>query len=163
MVAGFADALAPGLLLAQALGRWGNYFNQELYGRPTTLPWAVRIDTAHRPAVTPDIGLYHPTFLYESLWCLAAAALLVWAERRFHLTHGRLFALYVAVYTVGRAWIEALRVDHANHIVGLRLNTWTCLVVFLAAVLYPLRAGRADVGGDADHSGGTGRRAPAAP
>jgi prolipoprotein diacylglyceryltransferase len=107
----------------------GQLFNQELHGAPTALPWAVRIDPAHRPVDTPDVGLYHPTFLYESLWCLAAAALLVWADRRFRLTRGRLFALYVAVYTVGRAWIEALRVDHANHVLGLRLNTWTCLVV----------------------------------
>lgn len=138
----FADALAPGLLVAQAIGRLGNYFNQELYGGPTTLPWALRIDPAHRPADTPDIGLYHPTFLYEALWCLAAAALLLWAERRFNLTRGRLFALCVAAYTLGRVRIEALRVDHANHILGLRLNTWTCLVVFLAATAYLLRARR---------------------
>ncbi|HEX4357812.1 MAG TPA: prolipoprotein diacylglyceryl transferase [Pseudonocardia sp.] len=130
----FADALAPGLVVAQAIGRWGNYFNQELYGRATTLPWALEIDPAHRPAATPGIGLYHPTFLYECLWDLGVAVLLIWAERRWRLRRGNLFALYVALYTVGRAWIEALRVDQANHFFGLRLNDWTSLIVFLVAV-----------------------------
>jgi prolipoprotein diacylglyceryl transferase len=132
----FLDAVAPGLVVAQAIGRWGNWFNQELYGGPTTLPWALEIDPAHRPPATPDIGLYHPTFLYESLWDLDVAVLLVWAGRRWALNNGRLFGLYVAAYTVGRAWIEALRVDHANHFLGLRLNDWTSLIVFLAAVVF---------------------------
>ena len=130
----FGDALAPGLVLAQAIGRWGNYFNQELFGRPTTLPWALEIDPAHRPADTPMIGLYHPTFLYESVWNVAVAVLLLWVDRRFSVARGRLFALYVAAYTVGRGAIEALRVDHANHFLGLRLNDWTSVVVFLAAL-----------------------------
>lgn len=130
----FGDALAPGLVLAQAVGRWGNYFNQELYGRPTTLPWALQIDPAHRPVDTPTIGLYHPTFLYESLWNIAIAVLLLWVDRRYTVARGKLFALYVAAYTLGRGAIEALRVDHANHFLGLRLNDWTSLVVFLAAV-----------------------------
>ena len=132
----FADALAPGLAAAQAIGRWGNYFNQELYGAPTSLPWALWIDPANRPPDTPDIALYHPTFLYESLWDIGVAVLLVWAGKRFSLRDGRLFALYVASYTVGRAWVEALRVDHANHFLGLRLNDWTSLVVFVGAVVY---------------------------
>lgn len=139
----FGDALAPGLVLAQAIGRWGNYFNQELFGRPTTLPWALAIDPAHRPADTPTVGLYHPTFLYESVWNVAVAVLLLWVDRRFSLPRGKLFALYVAAYTVGRGAIEALRVDHANHFLGLRLNDWTSLVVFLAAVAvlaWPRRA-----------------------
>ena len=131
----FADAAAPGIALAQALGRWGNWFNQELYGRPTTLPWAVKIDPEHRVS-TPDIATYHPTFLYESLWCIGVAILVIWAEKRFRLAYGRTFALYVAAYTVGRAWIEWLRVDSAHHILGLRLNDWTSLIVFLAAVGY---------------------------
>jgi prolipoprotein diacylglyceryl transferase len=126
------DALAPGLVLAQAIGRWGNYFNQELYGGPTTLPWALQIDPAHRPADTPTIGLYHPTFLYESIWDIAVAVLLLWVDRRFKLSRGKLFALYVAAYTLGRGAIEALRVDHANHLLG--LNDWTSLLVFLAAL-----------------------------
>ncbi|PVU84325.1 prolipoprotein diacylglyceryl transferase (plasmid) [Cellulomonas sp. WB94] len=141
-LADFADVVAPGLVVAQAIGRWGNYFNQELYGGPTTLPWALQIDPAHRPAETPGIGLYHPTFLYESIWDVGVAVLLVWAGRRFGLRNGRLFALYVAAYTVGRAWIEALRVDHANHVLGLRLNDWTSLIVFAAAVAFFVVRGR---------------------
>ncbi|MBA2471665.1 MAG: prolipoprotein diacylglyceryl transferase [Pseudonocardiales bacterium] len=137
-LADFADAMAPGLVVAQAIGRWGNYFNQELYGGPSTLPWALEIDPAHRPPDTPDIGLYQPTFLYESLWDIGVAVLLVCAGRRFGLRNGRLFALYVAAYTAGRAWIEALRVDHANHFLGLRLNDWTSLVVFFAAIAFLL-------------------------
>jgi prolipoprotein diacylglyceryl transferase len=130
----FADALAPGLVLAQAIGRWGNWFNQELYGAPTTLPWALHIDPANRPADSAGIALYHPTFLYESLWNVGVFLLLLWAEKRFRLTSGRLFALYIAAYTVGRLWVEALRVDHANHILGLRLNIWTSIIIFAAAV-----------------------------
>jgi prolipoprotein diacylglyceryl transferase len=132
----FADALAPGLVLAQAIGRWGNYFNQELYGKPTTLPWGLLIDPAHRPATTPGQGVYQPTFLYESLWDLGVVVLLLWADRRWTLHSGRLFALYVLAYTAGRAWVEALRDDHANHIAGLRLNDWTSLLVFAAAASY---------------------------
>jgi prolipoprotein diacylglyceryl transferase len=180
-LADFADALAPGLVLAQAIGRWGNYFNQELYGAPTTLPWGLWIDPANRPADSPDIALYQPTFLYESLWDLGVLVLLLWAGKRFALRDGRLFALYVAAYTVGRAWVEALRVDHANHFLGLRLNDWTSLIVFAGAVTYliarrprhddpdrplpavtgPLSQDRAAPGNDPavgpDSSGGPGR------
>ncbi|WP_371672139.1 prolipoprotein diacylglyceryl transferase [Streptomyces sp. NBC_00289] len=129
----WADALAPGIALAQALGRWGNWFNQELYGKPTDLPWALKITSSTDGRVP---GTYHPTFLYESLWCLGVALLVIWADRRFKLGHGRAFALYVAAYCVGRAWIEYLRVDDAHHILGLRLNDWTALVVFVLAVTY---------------------------
>jgi prolipoprotein diacylglyceryl transferase len=138
----FADAVAPSLVLAQAIGRFGNYFNQELYGAPSTLPWALSIDPAHRPADTPDIATYHPTFLYESLWCVGVFFLLIWAEKRFQLGYGRLFALYVAGYTLGRVWIEALRVDNVNHVLGLRLNIWTSLIMFSAAVAYLVLARR---------------------
>ncbi len=134
----FADALAPGLGFAQATGRFGNYFNQELFGRPSGLPWALRIDPARRPADTPHVATYQPTFLYEAIWDSAAAATVLWAERRFRLGAGRAFALYVALYTLGRGWIEYLRVDHANHLFGLRLNDWTCLVVFAGSVAYLL-------------------------
>jgi prolipoprotein diacylglyceryl transferase len=152
----FADALAPGLVLAQAIGRWGNYFNQELYGRPTTLPWALRIDPAHRPPDMPDIGLYHPTFLYECLWDIGVAILLLWVDRRFTVRRGKLFALYVAAYTVGRAWVEALRIDHANHFLGLRLNDWTSLIVFLAALAVLLWPSRSTAGsGGPDSTLGT--------
>lgn len=140
----FADAVAPALVVAQAVGRWGNYFNQELYGRATTVPWALEIDPAHRPPDTPAIATYHPTFLYESIWDLAVALVLIWAERRFRVRRGNLFALYVALYTLGRGWIEALRVDHANHLLGLRLNDWTSLVMFCAAVtVFAVRQWRA--------------------
>jgi len=131
-VAALGDAVAPGVAVAQAIGRLGNYFNQELYGRPTSLPWALHI--THPSEGAP--GYYHPTFLYESLWDLGVAAFLIWADRKWRLGHGRLFALYVAAYSVGRAWIEALRIDHANHLLGLRLNDWTALLVFLGAVVY---------------------------
>ncbi|GAA1999601.1 prolipoprotein diacylglyceryl transferase [Catenulispora subtropica] len=135
-LADFADALAPALVLAQAIGRWGNYFNQELYGRPSGLPWAIRIDPAHRPDSTPGAAFYQPTFLYESLWDAGVALLLIWAERRWRLDRGRLFALYVACYTAGRAVVEALRDDHANRIAGLRLNDWVALLVFLGALVF---------------------------
>jgi prolipoprotein diacylglyceryl transferase len=139
----FADAAAPGIVLAQAIGRFGNYFNQELYGRPSSLPWALEIDAAHRPADTPNVATYQPTFLYEALWDVGVAGVVLWADRRFRLGAGKVFALYVALYTVGRAWIEYLRVDHANHLLGLRLNDWTCLIVFTAAIAYLLISRRA--------------------
>ncbi len=145
-LADFADAAAPGLVLAQAIGRWGNYFNQELYGGPTHLPWALRIDPAHRPDDTADVALYHPAFLYESLWDLGVLALLLALDRRYHLRRGRLFACYVLAYTTGRAWIEALRIDHANHFLGLRLNDWVSAALFTGALVYPL-ATRARPGG----------------
>jgi prolipoprotein diacylglyceryl transferase len=130
----FADALAPCLPVAQAIGRLGNYFNQELYGKATHLPWALEIDAAHSPTGRP--GTYHPTFLYEMIWDLGVAGLVLWADRRWKLGHGRAFALYVAAYCVGRAWIEALRIDTADHILGIRLNDITSAVLFLAAVTY---------------------------
>ncbi|MFE5301762.1 prolipoprotein diacylglyceryl transferase [Streptomyces sp. NPDC056632] len=142
----YADAIAPGIVLAQAVGRWGNWFNQELYGKPTDLPWALKITAgANREA-----GLYHPTFLYESLWCVGVALLVIWADRRFTLGHGRAFALYVAAYCAGRGWIEYMRVDEAHHVLGLRLNVWTAIVVGLLAVVYmvisaKVRPGREEI------------------
>jgi prolipoprotein diacylglyceryl transferase len=139
----FADALAPGLLVAQAIGRLGNWFNNELYGRATDLPWALRIyewdggravlDAAGNPVV---LGTFHPTFLYELLWNLAAAAFVIWADKRFVLGHGRAFALYVASYCLGRLWIELLRTDPAETFFGVRLNVFTSIVVGLLAVAY---------------------------
>ncbi|MFF5358905.1 prolipoprotein diacylglyceryl transferase [Streptomyces scabiei] len=135
----YADAVAPGIALAQAIGRWGNWFNQELYGKPTDLPWAVEI-TSSTDGRLP--GTYHPTFLYESLWCIGVALLVIWADRRFTLGHGRAFALYVASYCAGRFWIEYMRVDEAHHILGLRLNNWTALFVFVLAVIYMVLSAR---------------------
>ena len=138
------DAMAPGVLVAQAIGRWGNWFNQELFGRPTDLPWALEIDVAHRPAGYLDEPTFHPTFLYESLWCLAAAVVLIWADRRFRLGHGRVLALYVMAYTLGRGWIEMLRIDDVQlqNVLGLRLNVWTSIILFVAAATYFVVVGR---------------------
>ncbi|MEV6861679.1 prolipoprotein diacylglyceryl transferase [Streptosporangium subroseum] len=130
-----ADTIAPGIVIAQAIGRWGNYFNQELFGGPTDLPWGLEIDP-DRPGTVPGVDTYHPTFLYESIWDLALGLALIWVGRRFALRHGRVFALYVAGYTVGRFWIEGLRVDTAHHILGLRLNQWTSIIVFIGAMIY---------------------------
>lgn len=132
----FADALAPGIVIAQGIGRWGNWFNQELYGRPTDLPWRLEIDPANRLPGYLDVSYYHPTFLYESLWCLAVAGLLVLIDRRCRLGHGRVFALYVALYTAGRAWIEELRIDPAREVLGMRLNFWTAVIVCVGALAY---------------------------
>ncbi|MFD8200314.1 prolipoprotein diacylglyceryl transferase [Streptomyces sp. NPDC059701] len=142
----YADAVAPGIALAQALGRWGNWFNQELYGRATDLPWALKITSSADGRVP---GTYHPTFLYESLWCIGVALLVIWADRRFKLGHGRAFALYVAAYCAGRFWIEYMRVDDAHHILGLRLNNWTALFVFLLAVVYMVVSARMRPGREA--------------
>ncbi len=131
-----ADAIAPGIALAQAIGRWGNYFNQELFGSPTTLPWGLEISQENRPSDYVDYATFHPTFLYESLWLVGVAIIVIWADRRFNLGHGRAFALYVLLYTLGRVWIEALRIDSANQILGLRLNVWTSIVVGLGALAY---------------------------
>jgi prolipoprotein diacylglyceryl transferase len=139
----FGDTIAPGLLVAQAIGRLGNWFNNELYGGPTTLPWGLRVyewdgaeavrDAAGQAVALP--GLYHPTFLYELLWNLAAAAVLVWADRRWKLGHGRVFALYVVLYCLGRFWIELLRVDPATLIGGIRINVFTAGLLFLAGIV----------------------------
>ena len=140
-VAPLADAVAPTLLVAQAIGRLGNWFNQELYGAPTTLPWGLRIDDAHLPAGStyPPGTLFHPTFLYEALWNLAGAVLLVWIGRRMvarsGVTGGRLMWIYLMVYTAGRVWIEMLRIDEAETVLGLRLNVWTSIVIFLVGVI----------------------------
>ena len=133
------DACAPGVLVAQALGRWGNWFNQELFGRPTDLPWGLSVsDRTAVDAGYPPGTTFHPTFLYESLWCLAAFALLVWADRRFQLGHGRVLALYIMVYTVGRGWIETLRIDSVelSDVGGLRFNVWTSMVLFLVGLVW---------------------------
>lgn len=134
------DAMAPGVLVAQALGRWGNWFNQELYGRPTDLPWGLEIDPASWPpgrSFEPGTT-FHPTFLYESLWALAAFAVLVWADRRFRLGHGQVLAAYVALYSLGRGWIETLRIDDVelSDVGGLRFNVWTSIVLLLVAVAF---------------------------
>ncbi|MET4223787.1 prolipoprotein diacylglyceryl transferase [Oerskovia enterophila] len=140
--AAFADALAPGLLLAQAIGRLGNWFNQELFGGPTTLPWGLQISDQYLPAGYESGTLFHPTFLYELLWNVAAAFLLIYLDRRFRLGHGRVFWLYVLFYTLGRVWIEMLRIDTAELVLGLRLNVWTSILVGVGALIAFIVIGR---------------------
>lgn len=156
-LAAYADSIAPGIVVAQAIGRLGNYFNQELFGAATTMPWGLEVfvrtpggvpgvipvtGTCEFPTdyvkAAPEVlcGIYQPTFLYELLWNLAVAAVVVWADRRYLLGGGRAFAVYVAGYTLGRTWIEMLRIDPANHIFGLRINVFTSVLVFCGAVLF---------------------------
>ena len=154
----FGDAVAPGIVLAQAIGRLGNYFNQELYGRETTLPWGMEIFYRRDSSGVVDIhsldgvstgqvaAVVHPTFLYELLWNLLVFVFLLYVDRRFRIGHGRLFALYVASYCVGRFWVELMRDDTATHIAGIRVNVFTAMFVFIGAVVYMLLApkGRED-------------------
>lgn len=137
----FMDAAAPGLLLAQSIGRWGNYFNQELFGGPTTLPWGLQVDanSPNFPAGMPADTLFHPTFLYESLWNLVGVALLLALDKKFAFRRARLFWLYAIYYTLGRVWIEAMRIDDAEQIslfgITTRLNVWTSIFVLVAALV----------------------------
>ena len=158
-LAPWADALAPGLLVAQGIGRLGNWFNQELFGGATTLPWGLRIDEAHLPAGYDPGTLFHPTFLYEMLWNFGGAALLIWLDRRYRLGHGRVFLLYMVVYTTGRLWIEMLRIDQANHILGLRLNVWTAIIVGVGALVAFVVVGRRHPGREHDPPAGSPDRA----
>jgi phosphatidylglycerol---prolipoprotein diacylglyceryl transferase len=149
-----ADSIAPGLVLAQGIGRWGNWFNQELYGRPTGFPWAVRIDSNHQVGVIATkfqespYGYYQPTFLYESIWDVGTAIALVLLDRKYRLGHGRVFALYLVIYGLGRSWIEALRIDPAHHFFGLRLNDWTSIIIVVAGVIGYLISARLRPGRD---------------
>jgi prolipoprotein diacylglyceryl transferase len=135
----FADAIAPGLLIAQAIGRWGNWFNKEIFGGPTDLPWGLELPTVVRP--DPAIATYHPTFLYESLWCLLAALILIRAERSLKWRNGQVFAAYVALYSLGRFFIELLRVDDATIIFGMRVNSWVSALLFVIGSIMIYRRG----------------------
>jgi prolipoprotein diacylglyceryl transferase len=132
------SAGAPALALAQAIARWGNWFNQELFGKPTDLPWALRIDDDKIPAGYAPGTTFHPAFLYESLWNLALCIVLLRIDRKFTLRPGRLFAIYLVGYSVGRFWIEGLRIDPAHHTGGLRLNQWVAVVVGGVSLVYLL-------------------------
>jgi prolipoprotein diacylglyceryl transferase len=134
----FLDAAAPGLLLAQGIGRIGNWWNQELYGKPSTLPWALKIDVDHRPQDAKYAGAttFQPTFLYELLWDVAGVLLLLWVARKFRIKAPGLFALYVSFYTFGRFFEELLRIDPAHHFFGLRLNAWVSIVVFVCSTAF---------------------------
>lgn len=131
-----ADAIAPGVAIAQAIGRLGNWFNQELFGRPTRLPWALEIDLAHRPRGYTQFALFHPTFLYEALWCLVIFVTITAVERLVVLRRGQAFALYIALYTFGRVWFEALRIDDASRLLGVRFNLLLSAVLCVASTAW---------------------------
>ena len=147
----FCDAAAPGILVAQAMGRFGNYFNNEIHGSPTDLPWGLKVyewDQAAGHAVLDAngnpvvLGVFHPTFLYEAIFCLLLAGLLIWLDRRHDFRRGQIFALYVAGYPIGRGVVEFMRTDDANHILGLRVNSWVSILVFLLGVFLYVWFGR---------------------
>ena len=143
-VASLADAVAPALPLGQAIGRLGNWFNQELYGRPTDLPWGLEIDPDHRVPGYESYDTFHPTFLYEAIWNLGLMAFLIWVAPRLfpRLRPGRLLSLYVIGYTLGRLWIELVRIDSANEILGQRVNVWVSLLVMAAGFVSLFVGGR---------------------
>jgi prolipoprotein diacylglyceryl transferase len=157
----FMDAIAPGLLLAQGIGRIGNWWNQELFGKPTTLPWGLKIDPAHRPLQYLNNATFHPTFLYELIWDVLGALLLIWIGKRFKIRPPALFALYVAYYTFGRFFEELLRVDPSHHIAGLRLNAWVSIILFVLSTVYFVR--RQFFGSDGDQPASPGRTVPQGP
>ncbi len=130
-----ATCAAPAIPLAQAIGRWGNYFNQELYGRPTSLPWGLEIDAEHLEAGYAVGTTFHPTFLYESLWCLGLCFLLLWIDRRFRPAPGQLMAMYFMGYGIGRFWIEGMRIDEADQVAGLRFNQWVAVAMVVAGAI----------------------------
>ena len=139
------DSLAPGVVVAQAIGRIGNYFNQEVFGKPTELSWGLEIDPLNRPDGFESYATFHPTFLYELLWCLVVAVLLIKLPgflKQITSKQGDIFALYILGYTLGRVWIESLRIDEANLILGLRLNIWVSLIVLLTASAYLIASKR---------------------
>jgi prolipoprotein diacylglyceryl transferase len=132
----FADALAPGLLIAQAIGRWGNWFNKELFGRPLDAPWGLEIPIQYRPIGYSSNETFHPVFLYESLWCLVVAFILVKFTKYREPQPGSIFALYVCLYSFGRGIIETIRIDEANLILGVRLNVWTSVLLVMGSLFY---------------------------
>lgn len=141
-VAAAVTAATPAIPLAQAIGRWGNWFNQELYGRATTLPWGLEIDAEHLPSGAEPGTLFHPTFLYESLWNLALFGVLLVVDRRVRLRPGHLVAVYLLGYGIGRFWVEGLRIDPADSLGGLRWNQWVALVVAIGAAAFLVTSGR---------------------
>ena len=151
-MAGAMDVMVPTIPVAQAIGRWGNWFNQEVFGRPTDLPWALEIDAAHRPSGYSEAATFHPTFLYEGLWNVVLAIFLVRIERRGVLRPGYLVGLWVFGYGLGRLWVEALRVDQASLIVGVRVNTWMALAAIAvgAVVTWTGRTAKSPAGAGSD-------------
>lgn len=145
LTTGYAlDIVAPAIPVAQAIGRWGNWWNQELFGGPTDQPWGLEIDPANRPAGYEDVATYHPTFLYESLWNLGLAGFIIWLERRTkgRLRPGSMFAVYIAGYGIGRLWVESLRIDPAQELFGVRFNLLVAAVATVVALAWLLLVGR---------------------
>ncbi len=143
----FADAIAPGIIFAQAIGRLGNYFNQELFGKPTDVWWALEIAEKNRPKGFEMFETFHPTFLYELIWSLIIGFTLIYVDKKYRLGHGRVFALYVALYSLGRLLVETFRIDESRILFGLRFNIWTSLLVIVGGLVYfmissKLRPGR---------------------
>ncbi len=135
-LAAAATCAAPAIPLAQAIGRWGNYFNQELFGRPTDLPWGLEIDPIHFDTTVYAVGTtFHPTFLYESLWSLGLCLILIWIDKRFRPAPGQLFVMYIIGYGIGRFWVEGLRIDRADHVAGLRWNQWVAVMAIVGGGL----------------------------
>jgi prolipoprotein diacylglyceryl transferase len=135
-IAQLADCAAPALLVAQGIGRFGNWWNQELFGGPTDLPWGLEISPDNRPIEYVDRETFHPTFLYEALWCFGSAAVLLAVERLFRIRPGGLFALYVLLYSIGRFWIETIRIDPSHEIAGVRLNVWVAGVAIVLSAAF---------------------------
>lgn len=144
----FADAIAPGIIFAQAIGRLGNYFNQELFGKPTDLAWGLEIAEKFRPQGFESFATFHPTFLYEILWNVLVGFGLIYLDRKYKIGHGRLFALYVSLYSLGRLFIENLRIDEARLILGFRFNVFTSLVVIVGGLIYFVISNRSKPGID---------------
>ena len=144
----FADAIAPGIIFAQAIGRLGNYFNQELFGKPTDLAWGLEIAEKFRPQGFESFATFHPTFLYEIIWNVLIGFGLIYLDRKYKIGHGRLFALYVSLYSLGRLFIENLRIDEARLILGFRFNVFTSLVVIVGGLIYFVISNRSKPGID---------------
>ena len=144
----FADAIAPGIIFAQAIGRLGNYFNQELFGKPTDLAWGLEIAEKFRPQGFESFATFHPTFLYEIIWNVLIGFGLIYFDRKYKIGHGRLFALYVSLYSLGRLFIENLRIDEARLILGFRFNVFTSLVVIVGGLIYFVISNRSKPGKD---------------
>ena len=143
-----ADAIAPTLLFAQAIGRVGNYFNGELFGKPSSLPWALSVPLAQRPAGYERFTTFEPTFLYEALWCVCAGIVLIYLGRYFLAHPGVSFFAYVSLYTLGRTWIETQRIDTAHRLFGVRINVWVSALLFVWSTTMVVRrmAGPRDAG-----------------
>jgi prolipoprotein diacylglyceryl transferase len=144
----FADAIAPGIIFAQAIGRLGNYFNQELFGKPTDVWWALEIAEKNRPKGFEMFETFHPTFLYELIWSLIIGFTLIYLDKKYRLGHGRVFALYVALYSLGRLLVETFRIDESRILFGLRFNIWTSLLVIVGGLVYFMISSRSRPGRD---------------